>query len=297
MNYLLTGAEEYLKQEFIDKLKNSIFGVGSQSTLDFELLGPGSEDLKNLADKLNTLPFSSKNRLVVIKNTEKISKKTKELILKYLDSPSKSTTLVLESSAKEADEFLKAAAGKTRAVRFEPLGSAELGRWIEGELAKLKKKVNPEAMGILKDLAGEGLVFLKNEIAKIASYAGEKGVIDSQDIEMISAGFSRHSVFELLDIVAEKRLDKALLCLDSLLLTNERPYGILASLAWQFRALSGIEKVPYRYAKKTAEQARRFTPEKIKKSLENILEADFLIKSGKLPVRDAMEGLFVKLCL
>ncbi|MBL7157929.1 MAG: DNA polymerase III subunit delta [Candidatus Omnitrophica bacterium] len=312
MNYLVTGAEEYSKQEFINKLRKSLLGDEAQNSIDFEIFDRESRDSKSLANTLKTLPFSSKNRLVVIKNANELPQRSKEVILKYLNTPLKSTTVVMTSDAGKRDDFLTAVAKKTRSIRFEKPSGKELGNWIRNECAGHKKKISEDAREMLEECAGAGgLEALKNEIGKIASYAGGKEIIEAETVESVSCGVPLHSVFDLVDTVIAKKSGKALEYLNSLLLTEGKPYGILNGLAWQFRVLakarslgkgfasdkiSRIIGVPERYARKTMEQASRFTMKRITESTEWILEADFSIKSGRFSVRESLETLLIKLC-
>ena len=79
---LLSGPEFFLKEEALDKLKQSTLSKRHQ---EFNLNVFYGEDLsKDISDELNTAAFLGDNRLVVIKNAERLSTPQKERLLTYI---------------------------------------------------------------------------------------------------------------------------------------------------------------------------------------------------------------------
>ncbi|UCD54762.1 MAG: DNA polymerase III subunit delta [Candidatus Omnitrophota bacterium] len=271
MNYLLTGPEEYLKHQFVEKLKKSILNNDKNLTLDFEIFRGGEKDFTRISDSFNTIPFTSNKRLVVIKDIDRLRLKEKKLILKYLKSPVDSTVLVLESSSDNFDKPLKEIAGFTKLVRCNRLKDRERDWWIKKEFAGRGKKISPALASLVRELLGDDLFLLKNEIEKIASFLGDENEVTERHIETVLGKVAKKSAFDLVNFILENRPDKALYLVDSLLV-KEKPHQILNLLAWQFRK------------------------NRNSRALEIILEADFFIKSGKIDMRHALERVLVLLC-
>jgi len=270
MNYLLTGPEEYLKHQFVEKLKKSILNNDKSLALDFDVFRGGEKEFARISDSFNTIPFASKKRLVVIKDIDRLRLKEKKLILKYLKSPLDSTTLVLETSSNNFDSPLKEISRFTKPVRCARLKDREQDGWIKKEFADRGKKISPALAMLVRELAGDDLFLLKNEIEKIASFIGDENEITERHIETVLGKAAKKGAFDLVNFILENRPDKALYLMDSLLV-KERPHQILNLLAWQFRK------------------------NRNSRALEIILEADFSIKSGKVDARHALERALVTL--
>lgn len=284
MNYLLIGPEEYLKDQFIEKLKRSILNNDKDLALDFNVFRGGEKDFARISDSFNTIPFASKKRLVVIKDIDRLRLKEKKLILKYLKSPRNSTTLVLESSSNTLEGSLEETAKFTKLIRYNRLKEGELDSWIKKEFTTRGKKISPAPASILRELVGSDLFLLKNEIEKIVSFLGHENEVTERHIEMVSGKTARKHAFDLVKFILENRPDKALSLADSLLV-KEKPHQILNLLAWQFRNFMKTKNLP-----------RGLSKEAVSRAFETILEADFSIKSGKMDAGHALERVLVLLC-
>ena len=312
MNYFLVGQEEYLKHQFIERLKKSIPGKKNGFQPDFETFRAGQSSIREIFDSFNTLPFISANKITIIKDVDKFSKGEKETLLKSLKSlrPAGGAILVLTSSSAKGNDFIRAVSGFAKVVRCQRLRREELNHWIRKEFAFHNKKISPSVAEFMGELAGESLFSLKNEIEKISSFLGNKNTVTEEDIEKLLGRSAYRTGFELVDLVLEKKLGKILSSLDNLLI-REKPHQVLYLLARQFRSLIKIKNFPEvtsaeeisrrlgmnRYfVKKTQSRARRFGQSGLNKNLAAILEADLSIKRGKLFPRDALERALVALC-
>jgi len=284
MNYLLTGEEEYLKEQFVEKIKKSILNNDKNPTLDFDVFRGGEKDLARISTFLNTIPFTSKKRLVIIKDIERMRLKEKKLILKYLKSPRNSTILVLESSSNNPDGPLKEIFKFTKPVRCARLKERELDSWIKKEFNARGKSVSTAAAGLVREFAGSDLFLLKNEIEKIASFLGDENEVTERHIETVLGKTAHKTAFDLVKFILDDRRDKALSLADSLLV-KEKPHQILNLLAWQFRNFMKVKNKP-----------AGLSPEAVSRAFETILEADFSIKSGKIDARHALERVLVLIC-
>lgn len=273
MNYLLIGPEEYLKSRFLEKLKKSLLGESAQNELNFETFRAGTSPITEILDSFNTLPFASKHRITAIKDAEKFTPGEKDSVLKYLKSPAPSTTLVIFGSSGGFNKFLEEIARFAKVINCRSLAPGELKSWIREEFAGLKKKISPYLAGIISERIGNDLSYLKNEIEKISSFAGDLGEITEHHVEMVLGMAAHEMVFELAGLIAEKKPDRIFSSLEGLL-AKEKPHRILGLLAWQFR---------------------RSSPPDLKQKLEIILEGDLFIKRGTMLPEEALERVLVRL--
>ena len=260
---------------------------------------------------LPLIPFASKTKIIIVKEVDKFSSDEKKMILKYLKLPNNSTTLVLESVLSfYRNDFLKEAAKCTKFIKCDRPDDKSAAAWIKSKFASNKKKISLELADVVRERSGNDLIKLKNEIAKIATFACEKNEITEKDIEAVLGRSYYNTAFELVNLIAAKKIDLILESLDGLL-TTEKPQQLLSVLAWQFRnflKIKNLSKVPradevmsvLRIGRLSAEkcivQSKCFEKRDLKKKLETLLETDFFIKQGKLAPLYAIERAFIKLC-
>lgn len=270
MNYLVIGPEEYLKRRFLEKLKKSVLN-GKVTQFNFETFRAGSSSAAEILDSSSTLPILSERRITVVKDVDKFSAGEKESILKYLKSPAPSTVLVLLSYSSRVDKFLAEASRLTKAVWCNKLSPGELNLWIRQEFTALNKNISPQLANLVREGAGDDLFNLKNEVEKIALFAGEASHITQSHLDAALGSGAYETAFKLADLVLERKTEKIFPMLEGLL-TKERPHRILSLLAWHFRK-------------------RNLT-----KALETILEGDLFMKRGVMAPEDALMRVLVKLC-
>ncbi|OGW75819.1 MAG: DNA polymerase III subunit delta [Omnitrophica bacterium RBG_13_46_9] len=308
MNYLLIGQEEYLRRQFLEKLRSSIINSGTAQP-DFEIFH--TDCLTDILNSCNTLPFISKEKLVVIKDIDRFSSKEKDSILKYLRSPRETTTLVLESPSGSFNKFLEDVSKLTKVVRCDRLKGGELGLWIRRQFAVRKKNISQCGADLIEELIGNDLLSLENEIEKILSFIGDADEVTERQIETVLGKVSYRTSFELVGFILDKKTDKLLASIDDLLV-REKPHQILNLIAWQFRSFIKIKDLPRGlsaeeaadrlginsyFARKLIEQSKRFIRSDLERNLEIILEADFAVKTGKADPRHAVEEALVRLLL
>lgn len=310
MNYLLVGPQEYLKEKFLGELKKKLFLNLNSNQLDYETFQADQSEITDIFNSANTLAFTSKHRIIVIRDIDKFTSEEKELILKYLKSPSSFSTLVLESQSQNTNKFLEDISRLTRVVRCKTLGNGDINLWIKKEFQASGKKISPQSVDTLRELVGNDLYALKNDIDKLVAFVGGAGEVTEKHIEALIGESRYRTAFELLDLVLKKKINSGLSYVSGLLET-EKPHRILSLLAWQFRNFIKVktsgDKMSLKdasrilnsnpaIAKKTLEASRNFTENAIKRKLEIILEGDFSIKTGKMDTRHVLERVFVELC-
>ncbi|MCQ9206579.1 MAG: DNA polymerase III subunit delta [Omnitrophica bacterium] len=309
MNYLVIGPEEYLKRQFLEETKKAIFGAAF-SGLDFDAFYAGTKEMALILDSLNTLPFSSKARLVVIWDVEKFRTPEKDSILKYLKSPRGSTTLVMVSSSSGFNKFLSEISGFTETIRCYRLTQQELKSWVRKEFAARNKKISPDLAELILENTDEDLYTIKNEIEKISSFTGSSSEISERDIKSTQGTARVESAFELVDFVIEKKRDKIFLAAGDLLI-KEKPHRILSLLAWQFRNFMKIKNFPRGlpvdeiarrlklnrfFTRKALDRSKRFSRDDLVRKMEVILEGDLYIKRGTMLPEHALDRVLVGLC-
>ncbi len=199
-------------------------------------------------------------------------------------------------------------------VEVNPLRAWELKDWLRPHLRELGREFAPQAEEYFLSLAGVmdtiSLGYLEQELEKILLYT-KKNRIELADVQATMASCPAVSVFAMLDAIGEKDLKKSVQLLNDQLNAGEHPLKLLTLLTrhlrqlWQARVLArqkmtgravaqALGVVPF-IAEKLSRQSQNFTEEKLKRTLSDFDECDYLFKSGQAdPVR--LEALLVALC-
>jgi DNA polymerase-3 subunit delta len=151
---------------------------------------------------------------------------------------------------------------------------------------------------------------LRVELEKLRAYADPGAEVTSADVTAIVTSARKFNIFELVDLLAERRRADALARLRQLLEGGENAIGIVGLLAWLYRQLMIVQAMPKNTpAWKAAQalraprsrveallrQARRFSPRELSEGLGALQEADVNLKSSPASPEGVLEMLIVRL--
>jgi len=169
-----------------------------------------------------------------------------------------------------------------------------------------------EAAEYLKDMVGNRLRGLHNEIEKAVAYVGEKPVIELGDVEELVSEVKTRTIFELTDAIGMRNSLEALRILRSMLQAGEAHLRILNMIARQFRLIwkaqylvsKGIGKedlarrlkLHHFYLESILEQTSYFSEDNLREGFRRFLEIDLAMKTTTLSKELLLEKMVVDLC-
>jgi len=305
--YLLIGDEEFLKEEWLQATRQKFFSAGGGSaTLDNKNGGKRNstpdtpdyslffaDDAKSPADILaiaRTRPFLNPKRLIVIKNIELLdSSAHREQILNYAKSPSVNSVLILDADLSQKDflknSFLTELGKLSQVVAFKKLYDANLYSWISKMALLRKKRIEPGASELLRQLKGNNLRAIDEEIEKLSIYVGEKALITEADARQLTGRDISGTVYDMVDALARKDKKRALaLSFDF----QKRDLGSSVGLfCWNLRLLLRIKEGTANLAslqkfqlERAQNQALRLPLGWLKKALAELTEFDLQLKTS-----------------
>ncbi|MFC1667470.1 DNA polymerase III subunit delta, partial [Candidatus Omnitrophota bacterium] len=152
-SYLFLGEEDFLKKEAIEKLKSSFLDPETK-VLNYSVFYAKEKNfnIKEMLDNLNTLPFLSKKRLVVLKDADSLPAAGKESVLFYLRNPKKTSLFIVESSLPVIKGgFLLDLSKVSHLVYFRRLTDSGINTWLVKKAGLSGKKISLEAIKTIKD--------------------------------------------------------------------------------------------------------------------------------------------------
>lgn len=107
MHYVFIGGNQQLKDEKISALRKKILPSIDSQKLDCDVMYAHKLSAEELKKSLISLPAVSPQRVVVIRNAEKLKQQHKDLLLEFLESEQEKTIIVLEATWGAKDKFLR----------------------------------------------------------------------------------------------------------------------------------------------------------------------------------------------
>ncbi len=240
--YIFNSSDRFLHAEAVSLIKGLIPSEEQDFNFQsFDMLSPEQEKtaLEQILDVLNTVPFFAGRKYVVIENSQKIAKKDLKSLEGYLQSPSKSSVLVLlyeGSLKKDAKESFKGAKTFSLDIR-----EGDMPAWIVGKATLKGLKLTSDAAEYLVAVIGPDLGMLSTEIEKL-SLVGKPN-IEKGDIAEIIEGKRSFGAFDLINAIRDRDKEKVFR-IYAVLRETEEPYGLLGALNWQYSQMLGGKNSP-----------------------------------------------------
>lgn len=310
--YFFSGEEEYLKEEAIREISDRVLDK-ALNEFNYDLFYAKKLEADTVIDRLNTLPFNSPRRLVIIKDIESMEKGEQKKLCEYLQRPLKGCCLILVSPLRpDSRNILYNHVSKTGdAVIFYHQNPDQVSQWISKQIAKNNKRIGRQAAYYLQEITGSDLLSLNNEIEKLSLYADDREDISIEDIDLLS-GNRISDIFDLTRALGKNDSLNALKILDDMLKRKEEPTIIIGMLARRYRQflqaydllrqkrtpdeIMNILKINKFYDKTFIIDARTFTYHELLQSFSYLHQADFEIKAGKKKQKLALQLLVLNLC-
>ena len=233
-------AIEMIRTHESSRSKSVSAGDGRSHGDDFscDVLYGDETNAQEILARVQEVPFFSTHQVVLLKWADKLPAREGEALIPYFSAPSDSTTLIV--SAAKLDGRLKwVQALKKQAVEVDcaPLYDNQRLGWVRQDAARLGIRLDAEASGLLKDLAGEGLYVVRRELEKLALYVAKGETVHARAVLAVQGAESGASVFDLSGAIIQGKVSQALLILEKNLEAGEAPLRILGALLWQYRRL------------------------------------------------------------
>jgi DNA polymerase III subunit delta len=233
--YILSSSDPFLHSEAISLLKDLVPPGEREFSFEvFDILNLNSVTFDQILDVLNTVPFFSGRKFVVIENVQKLLKKDILKLRQYLASPSEGSVLVMLHAGTVKKEFREP--GGIRQIALD-IGAKELPSWLKAKAKSRGLEIPDEAVDYLIGTIGPDLGLLSSEIEKCTLIG--KPVIDRKDIAEIIEGRRKYGIFDLVDALRAKDAGRVFR-IYRVLRETEEPYGLLGAINWQYgRLLAG----------------------------------------------------------
>ncbi|MEG6612281.1 DNA polymerase III subunit delta [Pseudoclostridium thermosuccinogenes] len=327
--YIFYGPEEYLKKYYLGSIENLLLSKEMEQLN--KIVIEGKCEQSKIIEACETMPVFSERKIVLVKNSGlfKASKKQdagstktkgkgsaknpdEDLVLYIENMPAYTCLIFYEEEIDKRVKLADAVKKNGLIVEFPLQKPVDLAKWVIKVLKSYHKEIDMMTASQLVDNSEQGMTELLNEINKLVSYLGDRVQVSSKDIEEICSKSVKGRIFDLTDAIAEKNTVKAIKLLNDMLILKEPLPKILIMITRQLRQImemklltaSGLTKsqaaskiglTPYASGK-IFKQAEGFTIERLKEAINDSLEMDLAIKTGKINDRIAVELFITEFC-
>jgi len=318
MIIFLYGEDEFRSNEKLAEIKNKFLEKNPDVTSGLFDFAEKDWNIGEIIMIISSGGLFSSKKLVVIKNIIYAKKEfSDEKFEKFLKSEAKKEKspaspaggdLILvfweSGKMKRSSQLYKLLKKIAKCQESELLEGAKLKNWIIGKIEKGDISISPAAVEKLMVFVGNDLNLLSREIEKLATYKN-KGEISGEDVDLLVKSKIDTDIFKTVDALARGDKKTALKMFHDHLEDGEDPFYLLSMYFYQFRNLvkvkplaeknmpsheiaSRLKMHPF-VVRKSLEQARNFSWEKLKSLYNDLCEIDFESKTGKTDIQLALD--------
>ncbi|MBQ7275940.1 MAG: DNA polymerase III subunit delta [Bacilli bacterium] len=309
--YLYKGKEELIIRNKIDSIVSSVKIPSFNKTIyDLEI-----SLLSEAVNDCYTIPLMGKKKIVIIRNPHFLEKNNSNnngirSLINYLRKPNDDCILIIDATGIEIDEKSEVYLAIEKAGEVSDtknLSDVEMKGWLKSQFIMKQILIDEDAINLFFEYIGYNLVRGKQEVDKLINYLGDKKTVSIKDIETVVTDYGETDIFSLTQAINDK--DKALVHkkyrelikngYDQIQLLNliykmfKNLYQIKIMLAQginknEMASILGVSPGRYYYLSR---DASKFDMETIEKTLYNITELDYRIKTGQIDKATGMDLL------
>ena len=313
MNYLLMGTEKYNLRRRRNEIVKKLIG---DDEINISVYRGSEWEISELIADLQTVPFFSDNRVVIVENPGFIvlPKVNDEpfinALVSYFKKPNESTTFIIyiDQNIDRRRKALNTLVKYMKREVYDTLSEEDFQQAVNEDLRNSGLKLDFDSRNELMQRLPLDLDNWKNELEKLKLYP-EK--IDREVIRQLVAKPLESNVFELTNAVNTRNTARAIEVYHDLLVNNKNDIqGLIGLLAGQFRfMLQAVTLMEQGYnQKEIAEQLNcregrvymafknsgSRNSRQLLKVLDSLAQLDQNIKSGKVNPQLGLELFLVE---
>lgn len=311
MVYLLFGEDEYLRNEYLKKIKKA-FG---EIQLGINYVQIDENNASNIISDIETPAFGFPSKLIIAKNTGLFKKKNalSETLAEYLKTANlEGVELVFVEIEPEKNSLYNLISKIGEVKEFKEQKLPQLITKVKSIAKAYNVNIMENTASYFIECVGTNMSDIINELRKLIEYAGNGGTIVKEDIDALSIKKSESIIFDLTDNLGRKKIAEAIEVLHNLIYAKEPIQRILIMLYNHFKKLY-IIKLAIEENKNIAQslklkpnqaflvnkyqlQAKYFSKEELRSLLEELRKIDSSSKSGGIEINVGLETVLCKYC-
>ncbi len=334
--YLVLGEERYLADRVVAALRSATMKGGIAGFNDDKFTA-GESTVDAILSAAKQMPMMAKRRFVLARGIERWESKKGEdddddpkpqaaegkrgvkdaspldLLAEYAKAPASSTVLVLSANKLHGQRKLVTTGKKDDfLVLCEPVSRKALTPLVQRFAKERGHDIAPDVADHLAEIAGPELGYVADAMERLSLFVGEGKPITEEAVAIMVTKVRPSTVWELLDALAKRRLDKALATLADVVDPKDGGLKLLGTVAWSVRQLVKMDSalrgganmqeaaaragVPPFRAADAAQTVKSLPRGTLTNWLRHLAEADRALKSSRRTAQAILETMVISMC-
>ena len=238
--YLIYGDEEYFINAEINNLKNK---YSEFDLVTFDML---ETNIGDAIEDASMISLFSSAKLIICYNCYFLTSSkcdidhNIDLLTKYLKMDSDSILVLTVNGEVDNRKKIVKELSNFDVIKCNKLKEYEIYNFIKDYCKNNGFNISNEVIKLFLDKLTDNLYIITNELDKLFIYKNDK-TITSSDIESVTSRIINTNIFDLVNSIVDKNIDKSLELYDDLLLINEEEIKLIVTLANQFRLIYQVK--------------------------------------------------------
>lgn len=303
MIYFLYGEDSYRSKIKLEEIIEGYKKV-HKSGLNLIYIDAKEKSFFDFYSNFKITSMFAEKKLIVLKSVFNNIKFQEEFLeeVKKIEELKDIVVIYENEKIDQRNKLFKSLEKTSKCQEFNFLQPALLEKWARQEFEKNSVKINPDALAMLLNFAGNDLWHLFNEINKLSNYK-KNSLVKREDVELLVRPGVENDIFKTIDALASKNKKQALDLLHKHLDNGDNSLYLLSMIAYQFRNLLIIKELmdnkkslsacglhPF-VIRKTSYLCSQFSMPQLKKIYRKIFQIDSDIKTGKIESELALDLL------
>ena len=313
MVYLLFGEDEYLRNEYLKKIKKA-FG---DMQLGINYIAIDETNVMQIISDIETPAFGFEKKLIIAKDTGLFKKKNNfsDKVAIYLEenvANLQDVELVFVDQEVEKNKLYNTILKIGKVEEFKEQKMPQLITKVKSISKAYNVEIQENIAQYFIECVGTNMSDIINELRKLIEYAGNGGKIQKEDIDSLCIKKSESIIFDLTDNLGKKKIAESIEVLHNLIYAKEPVQRILVMLYNHFKKLY-IIKLALEENKNIAQslklkpnqaflvnkytmQAKYFDKNELRNLLEELKKLDSSSKKGGIDINVGLEAVLCKYC-
>ncbi len=319
--YLIYG-EDAFQKDIILKMIVEKYSDTEMDDFDFiTFYGdeyPANKKPIDVLEQLESLPFLTKNKIIVLKNFDKMTADNLMMIAEYLENPVKTSLLILVGN--KLDKRFKA--GKIIAdialniQCYPPYNASSIMKWLNTELSRQKIKMETNALELFANSIELDFMIASTELEKLIIYTHNSRNISIDDVEETVGKSKKNKIFDLQNSIGKKNLKKALSIIENMFSHTSEKIGIYVVTMltryfitiWKVAILRDknlsdseitsryLKNIYFKFRNDYLNAADHYSVNETKNILSILMNADYDLKSKNIDEKIILETMIINIC-
>ena len=319
--YIFCGLDEELIKESVDSVVKKVVDKEFMD-LNYIRLDGLTTTFSDIENACETMPFFGDKKVVVIyranflkEKPDKDGAKVYTEISKYIKNMPSYTILIMyylfndKRDTPKKNKKLNTVDKYIKVVHCDKLKKDKYYKKIEGLFKERGRAIGKIQLRYFADKVQNNFDIIKREIDKLDNYAAGREII-KEDIDKLIQNRSEDDIFDLVEYISIRKVEKALDLLDELLFKADQHMLIIASIENHFKRLYDIKvymtkgkradffmtkyRLPQFVCEKLMQQSTKFNMKQLQEFIKICVDTEVKLKSSTVEKQTEMELMLFK---